>query len=426
MRKYFALMFVGVMSAGGLWAQTNPCTVANYVLSGSSELGTRNSFGYEGGVTRAALQVPNGCTWQITNAPAWVTIISPSTGTNTTIVVLGVETNTATTGRSGIVTIAGKTFPITQAAAPAGCAFTLQSPSANVPANGTVAGNRVNSTMPSCQWVSFSNRNWLQLYPIGGAGTTDFTYTVFPNFSTGQRTAIGSAGGQDLSIVQTAATGAYNERLVRLLYFNFLGRLPAANEVAFHVQNLNNGMLPVDLAINFMNTQEFNIVGRFIAGLYVGILVRDAEFSGWLFQRNAVSTGVAPLGSLVTNFLSSAEYANKFGNPADAQFVGLLYKYILGRTPSNSEVQTQVNALNGGTSRTQLTTSFLNSAEFRNGRGAQLTAFILYATLLSRDPSPIELPTRIQQIQSAPNADAMIRTLTQEIMNSTEFTQGLN
>jgi hypothetical protein len=359
--------------------------------------------------------------------PSWVTVISAASGTGTNIVVLGVETNTTSSPRSASIVIAGRVFPVNQAAAPAPCVgtFTLQSPAANVPADGRVATSRLNSTVSSCKWTSFANRNWLQLYPISGAGTTDFTYTVFPNFSTGQRNAVGSIGGRDLSIVQTAATGSYNERLVRLLYFNFLGRLPGPDEVAGHVQNLNNGLHPVDLAINFMNTEEFNLAGRFIAGLYVGILVRDAEFSGWLFQRNAVSTGVVPLSSLVTNFLNSAEFSNKFGTQTNEQFVRHLYQYILNRAPSASEVQTQVNALIGGATRPQLATGFLNSPEFRSGKGAQLTAFILYATLLSRDPSPVELPNRIQQIQNATNPTATVRTLVQEIMNSPEFSQGL-
>ena len=245
---------------------------------------------------------------------------------------------------------------------------------------------------------------------------------MFPNFSTGQRTATGNLGAQRLNVVQTAATGTFNERLVRLLYFNFLGRLPAPNEVAFHVQNLNSGMAPADLALNFMNTEEFNIVGRFIAGLYVGILTRNAEFAGWLFQRNAVSTGIAPLGSLVTNFLTSQEYTARFGNPTNDQFVRLLYANVLLRTPSDSEVQAHVNSLNSGLPRAQLATNFLNSAEFRAGRGPRLTAFVLFATLLSRGPSLVEFEDRIQQIQNG----VAIRTLVQDIMNSTEFVANLS
>jgi hypothetical protein len=416
-----------LLSWGGIaGAQTCP----TFFVSDNT-LGTRTSFDYKGGVTRVQVQPGSaGCAWQLTNIPAWVTVLGPTSGTQKAILVLGIETNTATTSRTATGEAALEVnnfgrFSITQGAAPAGCTFSLQSPSANVPANGVTSQNQINSTAPTCQWVSFSDKNWLQLYPIEGTGTTPFSYTVFPNFSTGTRNAIGNVGAQKLSIVQVGATGTPNERLVRLLYFNFIGRLPAPNEVAFHVQNLNNGMSREDLAVNFLNSLEFNLGGRFIAGTYVGLLVRDAEFNGWLFQRNDLSSSGRPPEFYAGNFINSAEYRSKHGTPNNEEFVRLLYRYILQRTPSDSEVQGQVNALNSQT-RAQLATSFLNSAEFRNGRDPRLLAFLVYATLLSRDPSPIEFDARLQQIQNATDSKAVIRTIIQEIMNSSEFTAGLS
>ena len=47
--------------------------------------------------------------------------------------------------------------------------------------------------------------------------------------------------------------------------------------------------------------------GRFIAGLYVGLPGRDAEYDGWLFQRNALATGGATPPGLVLNFLNSSD-----------------------------------------------------------------------------------------------------------------------
>jgi hypothetical protein len=410
-------------------AHAQNCPALGYTLSGSSIIGTRQSFGYKGGVTRVQIAPPPGCTWQIANVPSWVTILGPMSGATTSIVVIGVETNTSTTARDAVgaasMTIGGVRFGLAQAAAPPGCTFSLQTPSQNVPANGQTGSNSVNSTGAACEWYSFSNRNWLQLYPIEGQGTTSFSYTVFPNFSTGTRTATGSVGGQDFSVVQSAAAGAYNERLVRLLYFNFLGRLPAPSEVAFHVQNLTNGMTPVDLVVNFLDTLEFRLGGRFLAGVYVGLLVRDAEFNGWLFQRNDLSSSGNPPAYYTANFLNGSEYMSKFGTTTNAQFVELLYQYILQRTPSATESQDQVNALNGGLSRANLATGFLNSEEFRNGRDPRLMAFLLYATLLSRDPSVVEFSVRQQQIENAANKNAVVRTIIQEIMNSAEFVASL-
>ena len=235
---------------------------------------------------------------------------------------------------------------------------------------------------------------------------------------------MGNIGAQDFSVLQSGAIGLYNQRLVRLLYFNFVGRLPGPDEELFHVTNLNNGMTPATLALNFMNALEFNLGGRFIAGLYVGLLQRNAEFGGWLFQRNALATsnGVLKPVNLVANFLNGLEYRSKNGNQTADQFIRFLYANVLLRQPSNPEVQGHVDQLNAGMSREQKATDFLNSNEFRNGRGPRLEAFLLYAALLSRDPTPIELPALMQRIQSG----TPLTTLIQEIMNTPEFVQSLS
>ncbi len=61
------------------------------------------------------------------------------------------------------------------------------------------------------------------------------------------------------------------------------GEWPSPSEIAFQVQN-GFGAGRSGLASAFLNSEEFNIGGRFSAGLYVGLLNRDAEFGGWLFQ----------------------------------------------------------------------------------------------------------------------------------------------
>jgi hypothetical protein len=43
--------------------------------------------------------------------------------------------------------------------------------------------------------------------------------------------------------------------------------------------------------MGFLNSLEFNLGGRFVAGLYVGLLDRNAEFGGWQFQRDAKGRG---------------------------------------------------------------------------------------------------------------------------------------
>lgn len=204
------------------------------------------------------------------------------------------------------------------------------------------------------------------MYPLTGTGSQAASLTIFPNFSTAFRNATVTVGGLSYSVSQAAATGNFNQRFVGQIYFNILGRIPSAPEVQFQVSALDSGLSRADLFMNFYNSLEFNNGGRFVSGLYVGLLDRDAEYGGWLFQRNALATSVVSQSNLVTNFLGAAEYSLKFGSPTLSEFVRLLYRYVLLREASEAEVTFQ--AANGGT-RLQLATNFLQSAEFRTGRG---------------------------------------------------------
>jgi hypothetical protein len=250
------------------------------------------------------------------------------------------------------------------------------------------------------------------------------SYSVFPNFTPAARTGVATFAGQTFTVTQAGNPLNADQRFVQLLYFSFFGRLPSQTELDFQV---TNGLGPgpnkdyAQLAMNFLNSPEFNIGGRFIAGLYVGLLDRNAEYSGWLFQRNAmINRVVDPLG-LIANFLNGDEYELRFGNPSNEEFVRLLYRYILLREASPSDVQFQASQLApaGNLTRAQLASNFLNSPEFRQGTGARLTAFLLYATLLQRDPSPADLQFRMNQLANA--TQATVKALVADFINTPEF-----
>jgi hypothetical protein len=243
---------------------------------------------------------------------------------------------------------------------------------------------------------------------------------VYPNYTTAPRTATINVGAQAFNVSQAAGAGTSNERFVGQMYFNFFGRLPAPSEVAYHAATLAS-LSRADLIVNFMNSPEFNSGGRFIAGLYVGLLNRNAEYSGWLFQRNAMATGVVNPNQLVQNFLDSAEWKLNFGSPDNLGFVRLLYRYILLREASDGEAAFQAGAL-ASITRAQLASNLLNSDEFRNGTGPRLTAFLLHALVLLRDPTDGEMNARMTQIGTG----TPVKSVVEQIVNSPEFTILLN
>jgi glucose/arabinose dehydrogenase len=302
-------------------------------------------------------------------------------------------------------------------ATPDPCRFSVSAGGISVEAAGGGGSLALTATTAGCSWTVGSSASWIQLYPLIGNTSGKIDYNIYPNFSSTPRTAILQIAGQAVSVTQEGSEASSDERLIERLYFNYLGRQASPEEIAFHVASLSADVPRAAVAFNFMNTGEFNLGGRLVAGLYVGMLGRDAEYNGWLFQRNAIATGQANPVSLTSNFLNSAEFSSKFGQLTEEQFAGLLYRNILLREPTNAEITLQARALRGGTTRSTLAHSFLSSAEFRNGTGPRLTAFLLYATLLGRDPSPAERTAAIARITGG----TAVLNLIQELMQSLEF-----
>jgi hypothetical protein len=160
-------------------------------------------------------------------------------------------------------------------------------------------------------------------------------------------------------------------------------------------------------------------VAVFTAGLYLGIINRDAEFGGWQFQRQALAQGIVNQDQLVSNFLNSAEFSLKFGVLTNADFIRLMYRKILLREAGQSEVDAWLNVLsNPANTRTIAARSFLNSPEFQRGTGPRLLAFLLHSTLLLRDGTPAERASIETQLAANP---AQLQTLIDLFANSAEI-----
>jgi hypothetical protein len=301
------------------------------------------------------------------------------------------------------------------------CAIATSAQSISAANSGVAATVRLTTTPPGCVWTASSSAPWVQVYPLTGAGDATLDYTVYPNFSTSVRSASITLNLKTLPVAQARGVGSYNQRFAGLMYFNFFGRLPSTAELALQAGVLDAGTARADLVNSFFQTPEFNLGGRFIAGLYVGLLNRDAEFSGWLFQRNALSTGIVNPNQLVSNFLGAAEYKLAYGEPDDQGFVRLLYRYVLLREAGQTEVNAQMGALRSGLTRVQLANNFLNSNEFRNGTGPRLTAFVLYACTLWRNPSAVERDTVVGDLRAGVTPKQIIERL----LASAEFSEVL-
>lgn len=160
------------------------------------------SFGPSGGNgTVAVLTSEAGCGWLISSNGAWITITSSSSGTGSSVVSYSVAPNTNSASRTGLLTIAGDVFSISQSGVQ--CSVAINPSSVAVPPEGQIGGLvTVTANAPDCTWTVQNNYSWI-LISSGtvGAGDGTVTYTVGPNVG-GYRTATVNIAGQTFWVNQ--------------------------------------------------------------------------------------------------------------------------------------------------------------------------------------------------------------------------------
>src|SRR5262245_35040704 len=73
------------------------------------------SFDATGGTGTVSVQASSGCSWGATSNVSWISVVSGAQGTGNGTVVFQVQPNTTGQTRTGVLTIAGQTFTVTQA-----------------------------------------------------------------------------------------------------------------------------------------------------------------------------------------------------------------------------------------------------------------------------------------------------------------------
>jgi hypothetical protein len=303
--------------------------------------------------------------------------------------------------RSSIIAVGNKAVPVDQQASPnPGCSYVLSPLAVDLNVRGGTGSVTLTVGGPGpgpCTWQATSTEPWLTITPASGAGSATLLYTVKPNYSTVTRVYPLQIGGAYVTFTQQGSQEPPDWRFVRLLYHGALGRWPSDPEVAAHALNAAR-FGRASVAASIMNSAEYNLGSRFIAGLYVGLLNRDAEYAGWVFHRARLAQHLTTQELLVEAFLNSAEYALSHPNQSNTDFVRMLYRQVLMREPAQAEVDFHAGTLAAGLGRVLVARNFLNSAEFRTMAGPRINANLLYLSLLNRDCSAIERDLQMSAI----------------------------
>lgn len=154
---------------------------------------------------RFTVTAPAGCSWTASKSVPWIDL-GQGSGAGTGEVTFSVQANTATSPRSGTITVAGQIFAVSQAAA--ACTYALAPQTLAVAVDG--GRNRVTVTTASnCSWTAVSGASWVEVSNQSGSGTGEINFNVQANPTTSPRTTTITVNGQTTTINQAAMPCTY-------------------------------------------------------------------------------------------------------------------------------------------------------------------------------------------------------------------------
>ncbi|PYV18749.1 MAG: hypothetical protein DMG07_03255 [Acidobacteria bacterium] len=161
------------------------------------------SIGYTGGSGVVTVTTSAGCTWSAASNVNWITLAAGS-GSGSGTVTYTVAANTATSPRTGTVTVAGQTHTVTQDAAPPPCTYAI-SPATQSLAAVASSGSVAVTAPAGCAWSATTNASWITITSgSSGSGSGTVTYSVLANTSSSSRTDKLTIAGQTFTVTQAS------------------------------------------------------------------------------------------------------------------------------------------------------------------------------------------------------------------------------
>ncbi|MEZ5351925.1 MAG: BACON domain-containing carbohydrate-binding protein [Bryobacteraceae bacterium] len=163
------------------------------------------AVGSAGGSASVGITATGGCTWTAYSNADWLTITSGDTGAGSGTVNYTVAPNVLVFARTGTLTIAGRTFVVTQSGSGCTSSYLLSPGSALIPALGGSGSVGVAPESPGgCPWTAVSNAGWITVTAgASGAGNGTVNFSVAGNGGA-QRVGTISIAGQTFTVTQQA------------------------------------------------------------------------------------------------------------------------------------------------------------------------------------------------------------------------------
>lgn len=196
---------------------------------------------------------------------------------------------------------------------------------------------------------------------------------------------------------------------LRRFYLDVLGRDgDPHNELSSWLALLQSGQTHASVASQILASNEpyTNLVTQ----LYQGLLGRAPDAPGAGFMLGDLQTH-GQSARVVADIIGSSEYFNLHGAD-NTKWVQSIYQNVLGRPATDTEVQTVLASLSGGTSRADVATQFTTSAAYQQNFVRQQ-----YNFYLRRSPMTTERDASVALMQGG-STDAQVVA---QIVSSDEY-----
>ncbi|MBF0317838.1 MAG: DUF1566 domain-containing protein [Nitrospirae bacterium] len=169
---------------------------------------TNKTFTLSGGSDNVTVTATDGCSWTAVSSADWITVTSGSSGSGDGKVVYSVTANTGAAQRIGTITIATKTFTVTQDGT--GCSYSLTPTGKQF--TSSAGSDSVNVTTSSgCTWSAAGNDGWIVVTSgSSGSGSGSVAYSVAANTTVSQRTGTMTIAGQTFTVTQDGISCTYS------------------------------------------------------------------------------------------------------------------------------------------------------------------------------------------------------------------------
>lgn len=193
----------GIITAAG---KTFTITQSGLTCS-YSILPTGKSFSASGGTGSVAVTASNGCKWNAQSNADWITVVSGSSKIGNGVVNFQVASNSSTGSRTGTMTVAGRTFTITQSGM--SCFYSISPSSRSVSASGETGSVSV-TAISGCEWTAASNVAWIAVTSgTNGTGNGTVDYSVSENQTINSRTGTITIAGKTFTVSQAGQSCSY-------------------------------------------------------------------------------------------------------------------------------------------------------------------------------------------------------------------------